>query len=297
MRVKIQQSQQTFELEIPNFEFLPLFYLFPRELLENQQQCARFLDIPRNVHGLFIEPEWCKLIATDLFLEIVCDLTAYLVWPSFGIKAYIECFSGFDPLWKLAHAFPLWEDALERLGGPSPKWLTSNLKHEMPWLPPDEAQELFYEVGRYGIEHNHLDSIIQSVKEMRCFEDFDARGSHIKTDFIRKWYHTRAQTKTVSLDGMVESQNRSSYSDAVETALGDLIGDRHAEFEPEVCFQLDVQHFYQALCEKDRQILSMRSDGYTLQEITDRLGYKTHSAVLKRIRRIENAYLDLENRT
>ena len=41
---------------------------------------------------------------------------------------------------------------------------------------------------------------------------------------------------------------------------------------------------------KDKQILQMRAEGYTNQEIADRLGYKTHSAVVKRIKKLGKMY-------
>ena len=44
------------------------------------------------------------------------------------------------------------------------------------------------------------------------------------------------------------------------------------------------------ITEKDREILKLRMDGYTEQEIADKVGYKTASAVHKRIAKIANAY-------
>ena len=46
----------------------------------------------------------------------------------------------------------------------------------------------------------------------------------------------------------------------------------------------------ETLSEKDKVILKMRMDGYTLEEIADELGYANHSGVLKRIRKIGQAY-------
>ena len=40
----------------------------------------------------------------------------------------------------------------------------------------------------------------------------------------------------------------------------------------------------------DRKILALRLKKRPLQEIADRLGFKTHSAVLKRIRKIGKAF-------
>ena len=44
------------------------------------------------------------------------------------------------------------------------------------------------------------------------------------------------------------------------------------------------------LDEKDRAILQMRQKGETLEEIEEKLGYQNHSGILKRIRKIGQAY-------
>ena len=46
------------------------------------------------------------------------------------------------------------------------------------------------------------------------------------------------------------------------------------------------------ITEKDREILKLRMEGYTEQEIADKVGYKTASAVHKRITKIAEAYED-----
>ena len=48
----------------------------------------------------------------------------------------------------------------------------------------------------------------------------------------------------------------------------------------------------QSISEKDREILKLRMDGLTEQEIADKVGYKTASAVHKRIAKIAGAYED-----
>ena len=48
----------------------------------------------------------------------------------------------------------------------------------------------------------------------------------------------------------------------------------------------------QNITEKDREILKLRMDGLTEQEIADKVGYKTASAVHKRITKIAEAYED-----
>ena len=51
-----------------------------------------------------------------------------------------------------------------------------------------------------------------------------------------------------------------------------------------------MEKFLSKLDEKDKQILQMRQDGYTYKEIAERVGFKTHSAVGKRINKIGRMY-------
>ena len=111
MRILFSQQNEIKVVNLPNFEYLPLFYLFPKELLESK--CPELVDMPRSVHGIFTQEKWFRQLASDFFLQAVCDLTAFFVWPAFGITTYMECFSGHDPIWQLAHATPIWERAFE----------------------------------------------------------------------------------------------------------------------------------------------------------------------------------------
>lgn len=105
--------------------------------------------------------------------------------------------------------------------------------------------------------------IIQTVRKMRCIEDYDARNSHAKIDFYRKWYHTRARFKTVSLDQLIEKQGVGSRSDAVDAVLSDFVGDPIADFEDAVCAKIYADKFYGKLKPRDRDILVMRVEGAT----------------------------------
>jgi hypothetical protein len=103
MRIQIlyPKQNQVKIVDLPNFEYMPLFYLFPRELLKSE--CPSLVGMPRSAHGIFTNKEWFTKLASDFFLQAVCDLTAYYVWPAFGITTYMECFSGNDPIWQLAN--------------------------------------------------------------------------------------------------------------------------------------------------------------------------------------------------
>ena len=46
----------------------------------------------------------------------------------------------------------------------------------------------------------------------------------------------------------------------------------------------------ETLSEKDKQILQLRLEGYTMKEVAEKLGYANHSGVLKRLRKIGRAF-------
>ncbi len=60
--------------------------------------------------------------------------------------------------------------------------------------------------------------------------------------------------------------------------------------EDSITSKLVVEQFTETLSKKDMQILKFRLEGYTQKEIAEMLGYKTHSAVTKRIKAIGEAY-------
>ena len=76
-------------------------------------------------------------------------------------------------------------------------------------------------------------------------------------------------------------------------ALPDPAGDFTGQVEGEdFC-----QRFKATLSEKDVAILGLRVEGYGYQEIADKLGYKTHSAVVKRMEAIKKRFIQYEHDT
>lgn len=120
--------------------------------------------------------------------------------------------------------------------------------------------------------------------EYRCFEDFDYRKSRQKIDFYRKWYHTRAKISVESLDELKEK-----YAENTDGMEWD-IPDDSVNVESTVLEPIAVSKFLDTLSETDRKILTMRMDNVTLEKIAEELGFKTHSAIHKRIRKIGLAY-------
>ena len=89
-----------------NSEYLPFYYFIPKSILK---KCGTELNaIPRNPREIFNSRKTCEFIESDLFLLLIIDAAAYLVWPHMGHKEYMEVYSGYDPAWKLAHCPDYW---------------------------------------------------------------------------------------------------------------------------------------------------------------------------------------------
>lgn len=266
-----------------NSEYLPFYYFIPRSIL---QKCGAELNsISRNPRMVFANREACEFIESDLFKLLIIDATAYMVWHHMGFDEYMEVYSGYDPSWKLAHCPDYWIKEMTDEGIiPTVKELYQNYNCDLGFVPEEEIDiYLRYIVPKVMKKHN-MNAAIQVAEEFRCFEDFDLRNSRQKTDFYRKWYHTRTKHPMVSLEEFQETYTESHNGQEWEEA------DTSQDVEENIVSQALVEQFKKTLSEKDMKILEMRMDEATLEEIAEKLGYKNHSGVLKRIRKIGLAY-------
>ena len=266
-----------------NSEYLPFYYFIPRSIL---QKCGAELNsIPRNPRMAFASREACEFIESDLFKLLIIDATAYMVWHHMGFDEHMEIYSGYDPAWKLAHCPDYWIKEMTDEGIiPTVKELYQNYNCDLGFVPEEEIDVyLRYIVPRVMKKYN-MNAAIQVAEEFRCFEDFDFRNSRQKTDFYRKWYHTRAKISVESLDEIKEK-----YAENTDGMEWD-IPDDSVNVESMVLEPIAVNEFLNTLSETDRKILTMRMDDVTLEKNAEELGFKTHSAIHKRIRKIGLAY-------
>ena len=132
------------------------------------------------------------------------------------------------------------------------------------------------------VSEQNWQPVIDAIWENRTIEDYETTSSTVKTDFMRKWQHNRSG-KPISLDEMMESEDGDIFD----------VADPRSDFENSVISEMQVTSFAEStITEKDREILKLRMEGYTEQEIADKIGYKTASAVHKRIAKIADAYED-----
>lgn len=133
------------------------------------------------------------------------------------------------------------------------------------------------------MEVMNYEELVQAVQENAAYEDFNHEkfNNYRSKDFGRKWNHNRSKIETVSLNEMESAVNDEGESAPAQVA------DKSVNVEEEVISQLTGQTFWDSISEDDRILLKMRMSGKTQQEIADALGYKSHSAVTKRLQKLK----------
>ena len=121
------------------------------------------------------------------------------------------------------------------------------------------------------MEYEELAKIIQDTP---TYEDFnhDRYNNRRSIDFDRKWNHSRAQMKTVPLGD--EESEPAAFTDIEDEVLGNL----------------KIENFWDSITDEDKKLLNMRMGGMTQAELAKELGYKTHSAVAKRLQKLKEIF-------
>lgn len=114
----------------------------------------------------------------------------------------------------------------------------------------------------------------------------DYSGKNIqKRDFMRTWDHSRT-AEHISLEDMLEHDASINGEQLYD------IADPRGEFESTVLTEQSMEQFKGKLTEQDKSILQLRYEGHSLKEIAERVGFKSPSAVSKRIEKLTVQYKD-----
>ena len=170
-----------------------------------------------------------------------------------GFDEYMEIYSCYDPAWRFAHCPDYWIQELTDEGIlASAGELFKGCHSELGYVPEWQIDIYLRYIVPNVMKKHRMDEIIRVAREYPCFEDFDFRKSNQKTDFIRKWYHTRTKHPMISLEEFQEA-----YADAHG-------GQEYEEPDPSqnveetAVAQALVDQFKATLSEKDMQILELR---------------------------------------
>lgn len=269
-----------------NIRYLPLVYLLPPDLIA---RCPTLNALPRCLSEISASEAMMGLLTGDAFLSEIMDAAASLAFPHFGFGGWKEHYTGYSPVWRLSYALPLWTQLIEKETG----WGVQALFRmkpgtQIPLPDPERIQALFGKIVKRAIEGQNWQPILDVVREMPCDEDFEPWQTNVRIDFQRKWYHTRSQNvQTVSLEELIEEDEDGSIF---------YIPDTTQNVEAYVIAKDFVERFLATLSEKDRQIIQLRQDGYTYVEVADKLGYKNHSGVIKRIEVIKKQFKEYKGK-
>ena len=265
-----------------NYYLIPLFLLIPKELLDHADTAIKTL--PRSKRALLRS----DIVKSDLFTSTVIDAYSRMLLPFICPGQRPEAFSDYALETLVSYFFNLWYEGLVDTGAAisvRDYFQYADWSKPMGYVPMDKMlADLSVSVPYTLQKYSFLSEYLKVGKENRCFEDFTSISSTAKKDFYRHWYHTRSKHKTVSLEEYKEKRLHD-----FETSNKD-IEDYSANFEDDLIAKDLVQRFMKTLSEKDRQILHLRMEGVSLESIAKELGYTNHSGVIKRIRRIGQAY-------
>jgi hypothetical protein len=232
-------------------------------------------------------PEIAKIINSEQFINEIGDAVAALAFPYFGVRGWKEDYTGYFPVWKLSYSQPLWAKGVSEITG----WNMTALlnrppEQDVPFFDHDFVKGVMEIVVKRVIVEQNWQPILDSIKQMPCEEDYESwRDSRVRLDWIRKWYHTRAKLKMTSLEECIEDPDSAIHR----------IGDENKVSMAEKVESRDcVNRFEATLSHTDREILNLRTIGYTHKEIGEMLGYKNHSGVVKRVQAIGRAYRKFE---
>jgi len=202
-------------------------------------------------------------------------MTAAMVWMHMGHRGWIEVYSGYSPAYVCAHMLNYWRNLFYTVYREINPIELFQQGAYFDWIPMDAAKEIWAQIVAFSDEHfTILRKTIGVEKELPCFEDFDlksgtARLSRAYYDFLRKWYHTKTKHPIM---------------------LTDRIPHRLGIWTNSADYKIDWEWFMKSLAPAEREIIELRLQGKTQTEIAAIMGYKTHSAVQKKLVKIRKAY-------
>ena len=134
------------------------------------------------------------------------------------------------------------------------------------------------------IAEQNWQPMIDEIWNNRQIEDYNGNSTY-KRDFTRSWTHSRVG-EHISIEDVIENGMK------LDGEMLFDIEDPRGQFEEKVISEVQMDQFKSELTERDKIILQMRHEGYSLQEIADKVGFKTPSAVKKHMDKIVGSYAD-----
>ncbi|MGH3969192.1 MAG: sigma-70 family RNA polymerase sigma factor, partial [Mycobacterium sp.] len=273
------------------YEYAPLFHLRRRVTLQ------RFgLPMLRGGQWPFNAETWSpeRYLPVD-FEHRLSRAWASTVWRHLMPASPLTGFSDNDPIRILAHNLDFWiPPVTEVMENEMRSWPTvdngidpgqpiplidgsflEGAKAANPrkgsdiWTGEDQAAEFVQRTVEAADKDGQLRGILDAVRSHRVEDDFSPRWTYAKEDFERKVHHKRSKVKVTFVE------------------LPDTIPVQGPETE--VVDRVVFSDFLTLLNPRDREVVVLLRNGTTnLTEISHILGYRNHSAVSKRLKRVRD---------
>lgn len=276
------------------FEYAPLFHLLPRRTVE------RFgLPLYRGGQWPFISDVWSpdRYLPND-FEHRLSRAWAATVWRHLMPGSPLIGFTKDDPIRLLAHDLDFWIPPVTEVmetemrtwpevdKGIEPQAVTLDDGSVLPgtttanprmggdiWTGEDLAAEFVRDTVDAADGAGRLRGILDAVRSHRVEDDFSSHWTYAREDFERKLYRKRNKVKVrfVELTDTIPVQSP----------------------ETEIVDRLVFNDFLALLDPQEREVVVLLRSGTTkLTEIADIMGYRNHSPISKRLRRIRDTAAD-----
>ena len=284
---RIKRRENGKIVEYVNSELIPGFLFLPMEILECFPPEA--MRISRRVQDLLWDPKTIAIVESSFFENVVACGFSMLSWHAMGQPEETpESYSFDDPAYLFSSTPSIWILMLEKLDyiKDAEEWAIffSRFDIILGFLTMDFVVSVMEHYVPMIMDQFHMRETIKIAREIPCHEDFSRAMSTQKRDFLRKWNHSRAKTEVLSLDALQQDAEAQQSSFRWEPA------DLEPSIEDIALDRVVAGQYLDTLSETDRKILEMRNLGYNLTEISERLGFKTHSAVQKRIQKLGRGF-------
>lgn len=268
--------------------WLTLFYALPKEFV---QKWPKAFDIPRCPYDVLRGKDYDSIMEDGMFQLLVWDSYSWAAWQFFQVKDrsgnYRDIpgdrsnYTGYFPLWQLSYGIvPHFRQLFESHGLGFQNLYTIPKGMEIPWLTYQQFSNLIGNATDKIVAEQNWQPTIDAIWESRCVEDYEEKFSLEKRDFLRKWHHDRSG-QSISLEEMMENEDGDIFQ----------VEDPYGEFEQSLISTMQIAGFAEKWLTKENQkILQLRMQGHTEKEIAAAVGFKTASAVHKRLESIAHAY-------
>ena len=215
---------------------------------------------------------------------------AWAVWQFFQIPSKDGSYRDIPGDWSnYSGDFPLW-----RMSYLMTQYIRDKFEHEMDWsfqrlfLMAEAAEVLWLTYKQFGnlvgnltdmiVKEQNWQPMIDEIWRNRQDEDYSG-NSYSKRDFMKAWQHTRSVKQRMTLEDL----------DTLNTDELEAQGLRRDETD-QVISSIALEQFMDGLNSRDQQILKLRMQGKTLEEIAPQVGYSAGGSVHKRLQQIAEAY-------